>query len=72
MTDNATYIVENGDEVSAVIHRLRAGGFDATRDRDQLERIAAAMRVIHRESRVIRYRDADKVRRDMVRKIISK
>jgi hypothetical protein len=60
--DANTYIVENADEIISVLHGLRMARFDRVRDATQLSRIAASMRVIHAEARVIREREFTKTR----------
>ena len=61
--DAHTYITENAEEVAAIIHVMRLGRFDRVRDATQLSRIAASMRVIHAESRVIREREFNTTRK---------
>ena len=61
------YIVENAEEVAAIINVMRLGRFDRVRDATQLSRIAASMRVIHAESRVIREREFSKTRKKLGR-----
>jgi len=57
------YIVENGEEIISVIHGLRMSRFDRVRDATQRSRIAASMRLIHAEARVIREREFSKTRK---------
>ena len=57
------YIVENAEEIISVIHGLRMARFDRVRDATQLSRIAASMRLIHAEARVIREREFNTTRK---------